>query len=170
MPLKSVLFLTLALLSLPAPPAHAATISGKNITVTLTAADFGLAAAQPHTSWSGTSTLDGGDVSGTTISLTDGTTTITKTGLLFWTYSDTNKSRNITATYTITRPTLAKSGVSTTVSNVTVTSITTSSITYSSSSKLYSGYANMTLDLSGTSRSGTYTSTGTTVTITVTII
>ncbi len=162
-------FCLAVMLALPGP-ASAATISAKAVSVTLAAADFGLASTQPHTGYSATSTLDGGDVSGASMSLTEGTATITKTNLLFWTYSDTNSNRNVTASYTIANPTLTITGVAAATSSVTITSVRTSSITYSSSTKLYSGYASMTLDLSNATRSGTYRTTGTTVTITVTII
>lgn len=160
----------LCLLTFAARTGAAATFTPKNVSVTLTAANFGLSAAQAHANWSGTSTLDGGDVSGTDLGMSEGTSIVTRTGLLFWTYQDTNKSRTITASYTITNPTLTISGVSSSVTKVTITNITTSSITYSTSTKLYSGYASMTLDLSNATRSGTYRTTGSTVTITVTVI
>jgi hypothetical protein len=150
--------------------ASAATISAKAVSVTLTAADFGLASTQPHSGYSATSTLDGGDVSGTSMSLTEGKATITKTNLLFWTYSDSNSKRTVTASYSLTNPTLTITGVDARISCVTISSIDTSSISYSTSTKLYSGYASMKVDLSKTTRSGTYKTTGTTVTITVTII
>jgi hypothetical protein len=162
-------FLLTLLLAMPRP-SSAATISAKAVSVSLTAADFGLASTQPHAGYSATSTLDGGDVSGTSMSLTEGTSTITKTNLLFWTYSDTNSKRTVTAAYTITNPTLTITGVPSSTSKVVISSITTSSVSYSSSTKLYSGYASMTMDLSNATRSGTYRTTGTTVTITVTII
>lgn len=162
--------ITLLLLALFPHLLGAATISAKAVSVTLTAADFGLAADQPHASWSGNSTLDGGDVSGTDISLTEGTTTITKTNLLFWTYTDSVSTRNITANYTLTNPTLVITGIPSATSRVTISSVSTSSITYKSSTKLYSGYANMTLDLSNATRSGSYKTTGTTITINITII
>lgn len=165
-----LLIIPLLLICSPARSAVAATITGKAVTFTLTSADMGLTSAQSHANWSGSSTFDGGDVSGTSLSLAEGTTTLTKTNLLFFTYSDNNANRKVTATYTLTNPTLVISGVPSTTTKVTITSVTSTSVSYSSSTRLYSGYASMTLDLSNATRSGTYKTTGTTITINVTII
>ena len=161
-------FVTLTLQFIPVQQASAATISGKSVSITLTAADFGLTSTQPHSSYDGSTTLSGGDISGTSIAMTEGTTSITRKDLLFFTYADTKSNRNVSATYSLTRPKLTVSG--STTSYVTISNVTQSKVTYSSSSKTYSGYANMTIDLSNTSRSGSYSTTGTTITINVTII
>lgn len=149
--------------------APAATISAKSVNVTLSSANFGLSAQQPHPSWTGASTLDGGEASGQDLNLTEGLTTITINDLLFWTYYDTKSNRNVTATYTMLNRTLATSGVSSATSSITISNIQTSNVIYTPNNKTYSGYADMTLDLSNATRSGSYTTTGYTVQITVTI-
>ena len=158
------------LLWLPKTAEAAPTLTTNNPSVTLTAADFGMSGAQAHGRFTGTSTWSGGNISGTALSLTDGIVTITKSNLVMWTYSGAAKNLSISASYTVTNPTLVITGVPSSTSSVTITSVLDNGVTYSNSTKNYTGYANMILDLSKAKRSGNYSTTGTTITVTLTII
>jgi hypothetical protein len=146
-----------------------------NITINLSAQDFGLTGeslANPHGSFQGTASWVGGNVTGTTLPITDygSSSTITKTNILFWEYVYGGHNVNFSdLSYVITNPNIVHQTVQTSV--IKITSITPKTTIRSTPQPggpywTYSGFADLTLDVSGAFNSGTYT--GGVITISVT--
>jgi hypothetical protein len=146
-----------------------------NIAINLSAMDLGLnseSMANPHGQFQGTASWTGGSVTGTSLPLTDynSISSVTKANILCWQYfNGSNRASFPQISYVITKPTLNhQSDISSIIRIISISP----QITVRSRPQpggpywTYSGYADITLDLSGTSRSGTYT--GGIITISVT--
>ncbi|TLU83345.1 MAG: hypothetical protein FDX30_09930 [Chlorobium sp.] len=146
-----------------------------NISLNLSTMDLGLnseSMSNPHGQYQGTASWAGGSVTGTNLPLTDYTSisSVTKTNIICWDYfNGANRVSFPQISYVITKPTLNhQSDISSIIRIISISP----QITVRSRPQpggpywTYSGYADITLDLSGTSRSGTYT--GGIITISVT--
>ncbi len=160
-----------AMASLPAAPfpnAAAVVITGINPTATIDLSDIGLAALQPHGTYSGSATLSGGEVQGADMPVAAFRTSITKRDIALWNYRKNDGNLNPQSSYTIVNAKATSQAIPN--STVTISSVTPSAtpVRYDPLANLYTGYADITFDIFNARASGNHTTNGSTVTITVT--
>ncbi|NTV01253.1 MAG: hypothetical protein HGB04_00505 [Chlorobiaceae bacterium] len=131
-------------------------------TMTEILSGLNLSSTQPQAEFSGTSTFNGGTVSGTGMVLAQNNMTYTITNIPLWTFTSGNSNASPSASFSLSNNPLQKSSGSVQSKiSITVAPAATKPWTKSQNRNTYTytGYVDITLDLSNTKLSGKHTNT-----------